>query len=52
MFDWIPNAPPIGGAEIESGGSWYSLVFIQKNKRHIYVIKKCWLRTKTDIKTI
>ena len=35
-----------------SGGSWCSLVWIQKNKRYIYVIKKSWLKTKTDRKTI
>ena len=34
-----------------SGGTWDSLVCIQKNKRYIYVIKKRWLRTKTDAKT-
>ena len=38
--------------EMYSGSSWCNLVFIQWNKRYIYVIKKRWLRTKTDIKTI
>ena len=38
--------------EIYDGGIWRSLVCIQKSKRYIYVIKKRWLKTKTDVKTI